>query len=324
MYDRILVPIDGSPTSMHGLAQAIRWAGFTGAKLRLVHVLDSVQYATGFEPELAYSSDLICKMKHHGEALLASAMESAHRGHVDVDTALLEADSTRLAEQVVSQAQAFGAELIVIGTHGRRGVDRALLGSDAEQIVRIAPVPVLLVREHGAEVEEKFPGDHGAPACRRILVPIDGSETSTRGLDEAIEVAKLTGASLCLMHVVDELRFMTGPEIHASDTISFVREGGAEILENGCARAAAQGLTAETFLSEGVGQRASDLIVRQSRACNVDLLVLGTHGRRGVSRFFLGSDAESVVRESPVPVLLVRARARSAAPEATVAAESAA
>ena len=147
----------------------------------------------------------------------------------------------------------------------------------------------------------------------RILVPVDGSSTSSRGLDEAIELAKLTGASLRLVHVVDPLGFTTGFETYTGDLIGLLREGGAKILEDARARVAARGIAVTTFLCETFGTRVCDLVVEQAREWKADLIVIGSHGRRGMSRLFLGSDAELVVRLAPVPVLLVRAAAESAA-----------
>ena len=141
---------------------------------------------------------------------------------------------------------------------------------------------------------------------QHILVPIDASPTSKRGLEEAIEMAKLTGGSLRLMHVVDEFSFATGFEIYVGDTMALLRQGGEQILKSGLARVEASGVKADTLLSESVGNCVSDLVVEEAKAWKADLIVIGTHGRRGVGRLLLGSDAERIVREAPVPVLLVR------------------
>ncbi|MDD5335483.1 MAG: universal stress protein [Rhodoferax sp.] len=146
MYQRILVPIDGSATSNQGLDEAIKLAKLTGASIRLAHVMDTWSVATGFEPYGVYVADVIPRMKEAGEQLLAQAKTRVQEQGVKVDSLLLDSLATRVSEAVIEQAKAWGADLIVIGTHGRRGVGRLLLGSDAEQIVRMASVPVLLVR----------------------------------------------------------------------------------------------------------------------------------------------------------------------------------
>lgn len=141
---------------------------------------------------------------------------------------------------------------------------------------------------------------------QRILVPIDGSATSTRGLDEAIQLAKLTHARLRLVHMVDELSFATGFGGYAGDVAAVLKSAGNEVLAQGAARAKAAGVDAETALFETMSNRLSDVVVDEIGQWPADVVVLGTHGRRGVGRWLLGSDAEQILRSSPVPVLLVR------------------
>lgn len=145
---------------------------------------------------------------------------------------------------------------------------------------------------------------------QRILVPVDGSTTSTFGLDEAIKLAKLTGASLRLIHVVDALTLTTGllPYAYYADEVTPGKKAvGEQILEQARTRVAASGVKVETFLFDSLLPRVSETVIAQAKAWNADLIVIGTHGRRGVGRVLLGSDAEQIVRTAPVPVLLVRA-----------------
>lgn len=144
---------------------------------------------------------------------------------------------------------------------------------------------------------------------QRILVPIDGSATSTRGLDEAIRLAKLTGATLRLVHMVDELSFATGFGGYAGDVASVLKSAGNEVLAQGKARADAAGVAAEVALFETLQRRLADVVVDEIGSWHADAVVVGTHGRRGVGRWLLGSDAEQILRSSPVPVLLVRPEA---------------
>ena len=146
MYQRILVPIDGSPTAQLGLAEAIRLAQMSGGQLRLLHVIDELSIVMGMAPYATPQEDLFSAMREQGEAVLAQAREQAVSQHVAADVVLLESFGGLLADQVVAQAKSWPADLIVLGTHGRRGIGRMLLGSDAEQVLRNAPVPVLLVR----------------------------------------------------------------------------------------------------------------------------------------------------------------------------------
>lgn len=142
---------------------------------------------------------------------------------------------------------------------------------------------------------------------KRILVPVDGSTTSKRGLEEAIRLAKAGGGSIRLVHVVDEL-VMVDPEVpvYYQAMIESLRESGKATLAKSEAAVKAQGVPVEALLLETMGMRAADLIVEQAKDWPADLIVMGTHGRRGLRRVVLGSDAELVIRQTTVPVLLLR------------------
>lgn len=145
-YHQILVPVDGSPTSQKALHEAIRLAQLTGARLRLIHIVDELSYVNGFEPAMNYLNEIIPLMREAGEKLLAHERQKALDKGVEVDSVLMVEGSGRICDHVAEQARRAKADLIVVGSHGRRGIGRVLLGSDAEQIVRHAPVPVLVVR----------------------------------------------------------------------------------------------------------------------------------------------------------------------------------
>lgn len=145
MYERILVPVDGSPTSALGLAEAIKLARLTNARILLLHAVDLAVVAVSPEAGSA-TATLYDAMREGGEQVLAHAKDTVAKAGVPVETLQLDTLTARVSELVIDHARKWRADLIVIGTHGRRGVGRFLLGSDAEQIVRSAPVPVLLVR----------------------------------------------------------------------------------------------------------------------------------------------------------------------------------
>jgi len=142
----------------------------------------------------------------------------------------------------------------------------------------------------------------------KILVPVDGSETSACGLDEAIKIARKLGSRIRLVHIVNELIFAggDGAGIYASDLIVSLRHSGKSLLAQAAARVRRHGVEADSVMIESMGASAADFIVEQARLWSADLIVMGTHGRRGLVRVAMGSDAECVVRIASVPVLLVR------------------
>jgi len=145
---------------------------------------------------------------------------------------------------------------------------------------------------------------------KRILVPVDGSRASSRGLREAIRLAKGQQASLQLVHVVDEHTVLVsgaevGPEM--VNLMLELRKRGSQLLRSAEALVRRNGLKCTAVLLEAQAGPAADLIVRQARKSGADLIVIGTHGRRGLRRLIMGSDAEQIVRTAPVPVMLVRA-----------------
>jgi nucleotide-binding universal stress UspA family protein len=158
MYQRILVPVDGSPTSDAGLAEAIKLARLTGARVRVLHVVDETPFQTSGDGMSAITGDVFTILKEAGQAVLEAARERVDAAGIPVDAKLFDNLSARLSDRVAQQVTEWGADVIVLGTHGRRGVGRMFLGSDAEQIVRTSTVPVLLVRGVAPEVDHPEPG----------------------------------------------------------------------------------------------------------------------------------------------------------------------
>lgn len=139
----------------------------------------------------------------------------------------------------------------------------------------------------------------------RILVPIDGSTPSNIGVEEAIKIAKLSGGSICLLHVVNEYLAIQGA-YYSADLAAALREQAEALLRDCKARVEKSGVKVDTASLDGIKGMSSDLIVEYAKRWPAQLIVMGTHGRRGLSRLALGSDAENVLRMAPVPVLLVR------------------
>lgn len=143
---------------------------------------------------------------------------------------------------------------------------------------------------------------------RRLLVPLDDSPTAQRGLAEALALARELRSTLVLLHVVELVPVM--PEVATPKAWEAIREGlmssGRRVLDAAEKEVRAAGVPCEWVLGDLEARRPADVIVEQAGTQRADLIVMGTHGRRGIGRALLGSDAELVLRQSPVPVLLVR------------------
>ncbi|GAA4356278.1 hypothetical protein GCM10023165_49190 [Variovorax defluvii] len=146
MYQRILVPLDGSPTSKRGLEEAIALARLSQGRLRLYHVIDDLSFALSMDAYAGHAGNWLNMLRENGRRILAEGRDAAQAAGVEVEAQLCDTFSGSVHQRVLDEAAQWPADVIVIGTHGRRGVGRVVMGSSAEQILRASPVPVLLVR----------------------------------------------------------------------------------------------------------------------------------------------------------------------------------
>lgn len=144
MYHKILCPVDGSATSNRGMHEAISFAKDQNAKLRFLHVIDTYFPVLDVAGDLnvLYLADIQSK---NGKKILKNAEDLARKEGVSVDSKIVETVSERVCQSIVTQAKEWPADLVVMGTHGLRGLERLIMGSDAELVVRLSPAPVLLV-----------------------------------------------------------------------------------------------------------------------------------------------------------------------------------
>ena len=152
MYKKILCPVDGSPTSNCGMMEAIHLAKDQNAKLRFLHVIDMyfpIMDATG-DFNVVYIDDVL---RENGKKVLKKAEVAAHKAGVEADSRMVEAIGGRVSKFVMHQVKEWPADLVVMGTHGLRGIERLVMGSDAETVVRTSTVPVLLVKDESKSVK---------------------------------------------------------------------------------------------------------------------------------------------------------------------------
>ena len=287
----ILVATDFSANADHALDFACRLAGVFGAEVHLVHVrilLEGRQQSQELQREL---ERLDATHDRQTEDALA---KHANQRRVGVHTHLVRGLS--VSESLLESALDLQCDLMVMGTHGRRGLRHLLLGSVAEEIVRTATVPVITVRE-SADTEERSAGT--------ILVCHDFSERSEAAVGMARQWALALGAEVHLLHVVEPVVY---PEFYAVDVmpdevLHRIEERSVEAME----AAAAVQLQGVVHTLEVVTGRAVDAILDAADPARFDLVIMGTRGLSGLQHLLLGSVAEGVVRRSRIPVLTVRA-----------------
>lgn len=155
MFKRILVPVDGSDTSDLALDAAIRLARSFNSRLRLVHALDEPLWLAAWGIHGRTSAGLHEAMRQGGDELLHKMTDKARAAGVETDMMLFDKPGLRLGDAVVTAVKLWGADLVVVGSHGRKGFNRLVMGSGAEHVLRVAPVPVLVMR--GSDTHSKEP-----------------------------------------------------------------------------------------------------------------------------------------------------------------------
>ena len=285
MYDRILFPTDGSDAALAVFEYAQAIALEHDAELHVLNVAD-----TNRDSVTQISGTVVDALEREGEQAVADLAERAP-ATTPVETDVVQGDP---GETIVDYSDQLDADLVVMPTHGRKGIERVLLGSVTEHVINHAPVPVVAVTP-GEEQTLEYPP-------RNVLVPTDGSDGSDRALASGIDLAAATGATLHVMTVVETASL-------GFDARSLVKDEDLEANANEIIADATE--TAEARLddvSTSIQYGRTDREIRSYVDANdVDLVVMGTHGRTDFSRYLLGSVANKLVRTSSVPVLTVRA-----------------
>lgn len=295
MYRSLLVPLDGSLPSEQSLPYAASLARRSGAALQLVYVHTPLLLGEGtmylgtpdvqlWEEERKYLSDVAQRLKKAGVE--------------NVSTHLLEG---AVAETLQEHALGNSIDLVVMTTHGRGPVSRFWLGSVADQLVHRLPMPLLLIhtREEGS-----LPA--GQPAICKVLLSLDGTPMAEQILPPASELARMMGASFTLLRVVSPAVSHRAPEKKEADTAlaDKLRAEAQGYLTRMASSLRDQGIAAQTRIVTHA--HPATAILEEAAAGEYDLIALGTHGRVGLPRLFLGSVADKVVRGATVPVLVHR------------------
>jgi nucleotide-binding universal stress UspA family protein len=295
---RILYPTDFSKCAGHALPHTLHLAERYHAELHLLHAVVLHEGDPGNAAHrLPNMEELYQVLEQHADAQMKAAINEQGEWAFAIKRALVRSISA--AGAILDYTAEQDIDLVVMGTHGRRGLRRLILGSVAEEVVRLAPCLVLTVPER--------PNGLAAGRVRRIVVPVDFSEYAELAITYAKELTALYGAEMHLLHVVDEVIY---PDFYPP-----VMPSGGSITEE----LRDQSMTRMKRLLETVpgaetgaqiharAGRAAPAIVEFAEAQAADLIVIASHGLTGIRHILLGSVTEQVVRRAPCPVFTVKA-----------------
>lgn len=289
---RILFATDGSQGSATAEAYACALAQSWGASLTVMSVLE---FPPGMNPDYAVNRLYLDELMKEVTTKLVDLKARAVALGISVQSYI----ATGIpSEEVLAVARAEDADLVVVGTRGKTGLEHVLLGSTAERIIRMAPCPVLAVPAAKQRVGERLKA-----TVTRMLVPVDFSDCSLDALEYGALIAQRSKTSLKLFHVLEPVSYgldFTLPQMAQRESS---KAAVTKRLSDLVSALTSLGLASDFQMSGGL---PADSILDAARAQSVDVIVMGTHGRRGLSHVLFGSVAESVLRRSSCPVLTVR------------------
>ena len=296
---RLLLATDFSEFAYRAECYARALAASWRAELSVITVLE---FPPGMNPEYKVNKLYLTELMSDASAKLTELKNLAHQHGI--------AATTRIAtgipnEEVIAVAQAEQTDLIIVGTRGKSGLAHVLLGSTAERLIRIAPCPVLAI--HGTKVNDLTAE---GISLNRILVPTDLSDCSLEAVKYAGVVAVQAKASIELLHIMEPIYYGIDFTIESRDEREQRRRVTTEQLGALSSELAAAGIAVKVSLAGGT---PVDTILDFASRSSSHLIVMGTHGRRGLSYAWAGSVTESVLRRGTIPVLAVQKPMFSAA-----------
>ncbi len=294
--NKILFPTDLSDCAHRAFQHAVFLANWHDAELVILNVAGRHMYDySALKEHFPYRDEDLASML---EASSERQQPAPSLSELAIRQIQLEKASASVS--ILDVAEEEEADAIVMGTHGRSGANRLLMGSVAEEVVRGAPCPVLTIRDDGTVA----PGQ----AVRRILVPLDFSELSEEALRYARELALTYGARLDLLHVVEDISL---PSAYGAGPVDIVVPEVVENSERYLADLADRVLGHEHVVAHVIPGYAVSTILDFTDRNDIDLMVIATHGRSGVERLMMGSVAERVIRRAQCPVFTVKSLGKS-------------
>ncbi|MFA9418041.1 universal stress protein [Natrinema sp. HArc-T2] len=288
MFSTMLVPTDGSAGAEATIGHALEFARTYGAAVHALYVVD-----TGAEPTGIAGADR--------EELYAPSERRGREATIRITDRAEDADLTAAREiregvphqEILAYTDEHDVDLIVMGTHGRTGVDRARLGSTTERVLTLADVPVLSVRL--GDDRETAAGPY-----EQVVIPTDGSDAAERAAETALDVAEKYDADVHVVYVVDPMPYDL--EDAPGSIVGLLKEGGREATKTVATMVRDRGLSVTTDIRRG--EPAAELLAAVS-AVDADLVAMGTRGRTVGTGRLLGSTTARVVRRASIPVLTV-------------------
>jgi nucleotide-binding universal stress UspA family protein len=299
---RVLCPVDFSEFSRHALARAVGIAKGCGASVTALHVVPIQPSLRAFHLEAAAPAplELTPAEREHLLGELNDFVAPERAVSVPIDVAVVEAPTVQ--GEILAQAGRLGADLVVMGTHGRTGFERLILGSITEKVLRTARQPVLTVGAASGARQE------GALSFTRILCAIDFSECSIGALKFAASLAAGANAMLTAVNVIEWTPIgydpLVGPPIDLAGYRMSAEATARKRLHDVIVGTVPAGREVQAVVTSG---KPHHEILRIASEQGSDLIVLGMHGRNPIDRMVFGSTAEPVVRRATCPVLTVRA-----------------
>lgn len=298
--DRIVCAVDFSDHSKHALEYAVAMGTYYEARVIALHAYSAAPVVTT-APFGLEAMQVVGVQEVDREAIAAAARRFVELVPSPAAVDLRVVEALKVADEVVVQAGLLNADVLVIGSHGRSGFERLLIGSTADRILRKVRVPVLVVPPHAPG----RPGPHALP-FKRILCPIDFADSSVRALEYALHLAEEGDAHLTLLHAIE-----LPPELHEALPMDVDIRGVRVAADEACRtrldalvpEAARTYCTVETRVVEGKAHRE---ILAAAEAMHADLIVMGVQGRGAVDVAIFGSNTQSVLRGAACPVLTVR------------------
>jgi len=287
MFDTLLFPVDKSDGTTDVFEHVLDIATTHDSTVHILNVADTTR-----DSVTRIRGDVVDTLEQEGEQLVRETADRAEQRDVSTVTDVRQGDPYRI---IIDYAEVNDINLVAMPTHGRQGLERLLLGSTTERVVRRSDVPVLTIQPDAAD-ELQYPYDD-------VLVPTDGSDCANQALAMGVDAVNAEEATLHLLSVIALTSL--GVDVRSDIQQSMLEESATELLDEAAEFAANAGVEPVSKTIE-YASSIPKAILSYINDNDVNLVVVGTHGRTGFDRYMLGSVTESLIRTSPIPVLTVR------------------